>query len=359
MKLSFYQPLSIWCMRVGMLVLWLTIIFGFLYLPKVTRLLTHKKSISLFIWPMILDTKVLERFEQETGIKVYVNYYETNEELYSKLHATKGQDYDLIVPTDYMVQTLIDDGLLKKLDMSKLDFVSHLKPYLLGHYFDAHNEYSVPYYTSIFGLGINKNYFGGVVPSASWALVFDQQKAVLPLSMLDSAREAIMLAGFYLFGPDGDMTQPHNLQAITDLLIKQKEWINVYTSARVEELLASGSCAVAVGTSSDIWKAMREYPNIAFIIPQEGSFVTIDSFVIPSATTKDDLVYQLLNFLYRPEIVAHNSKRYGFCPPTQNALSYDKGVLCPDVQEFNKLQFFKNILSKKQIQDTWIVVKSR
>ncbi|HSW74017.1 MAG TPA: extracellular solute-binding protein, partial [Candidatus Limnocylindria bacterium] len=164
-------------------------------------------------------------------------------------------------------------------------------------------------------------------------------------------------AGFYLYGSLDRITQPEALKNITELLIKQKSWVSLYTSSRVEELLASGSCAVAVGTSPDVWKVTREYPHIGFVVPQEGSFVTIDSFVIPVTTQKDDLVYQLLNFLYRPAIVAHNSVRYGFCSPTQNVTA--QGALCPDVQEFSKLHFFKNILSKKQIQDAWIVVKSQ
>ncbi|HSW73859.1 MAG TPA: extracellular solute-binding protein, partial [Candidatus Limnocylindria bacterium] len=219
MKEFLHSALSSWLVRTCMVLFWLIIIFCFLYTPTVTRLFSHKKSISLFVWPMILDAKVMEQFERETGIKVYVNYYETNEELYGKLRATGGKDYDLIVPTDYMVQTLIQDGLVKKIDTTRLSFKDQLKPYLLGHYFDPRNEYSIPYYTCIFGLGINKNYFGGVLPQASWSLVFDQAQAKFPMSMLDSAREAIMLAGFYLYGSLDRITEPEALKNITELLI--------------------------------------------------------------------------------------------------------------------------------------------
>jgi len=132
----------------------------------------------------------------------------------------------------------------------------------------------------------------------------------------------------------------------------------VYTSTRVEELLASGSCSVAVGTSPDVWKVAREYPHIGFVVPREGSFVTIDSCVIPKASYKKDLVYQLLNFLYQPQVIHHNSIRYGFCSPRTD-MNAEVGIYCPDARDFEKLQFFKNVLSKKQLQDAWIAVKAR
>jgi spermidine/putrescine transport system substrate-binding protein len=338
---------------------WIGAIFAFLFLPRVSRIFAERKSISLCIFPMILDAKVLTQFERETGIKVYLNYFESNEELLSKLRVTKGKGYDLIVPTDYMVELLIKEGLLKPLDKSKLSFIPTLKPYLLGNYFDPNNDYSVPYYMSIFGLGINKNYFGGTPPPATWGMVFDPQRMIPHICMLDSAREALLMAAFYLYGRIDLAFTPEQLQAIAQVLIEQKKNVDVYTSARAEELLASGSCPIAVGTSPDVWKAMREYPNIDFVIPHEGSFVTLDSFVMPAATAKDDLVYTLLNYLYKYEVLQHNSRKYGFCPPTTTVAAPEPGVMCPDAQQFKKLNFFRNVLTQAQIQDTWILVKSR
>ena len=326
--------------RSAMVLFWIGAIFAFLFLPVVSSFLSNKKSISLFIWPMILDAKVLARFEQETGVKVYVNYYESNEELYSKLKATKGKGYDLIVPTDYMMEQLIADGLVKKIDKNQFASMQDINTYLLGQYFDPSNDYSIPYYASIFGLGVNTRHFGGVTPVADWGMVFDKERAVKPLCMYDSAREAIMLAAFYLYGEIETIATPQKLHAIAQLLIAQKEWVDIYTNARVEELLASGSCPLAVGTSPDIWKAVREYPTIQFVV-QEGSFVTIDSFAIPAATYKDDLVYQLLNYLYQPDLIRHNSLKYGFCPPTTNVSTDQSGVYCPVPSNLKSCIFLK------------------
>ncbi len=342
--------------RMLLLLVWCCGIFTMLYTPLLTQFFGERKSINLFIWPMILDPQVFKQFEQETGIKVYLNYYESNEELLSKLRATNGKGFDLIVPTDYMVELLIQEGLIKQLDKTRLPFITGIKPYFLGNYYDVHNDYSIPYYLSIFGLGVNKNYFGGQAPAGTWKLVFDKKVAMPHMSMVDNAREAIMLAAYYLYGTIEQLT-PQQLENIKQLLIEQKQWIELYTSMRVEELLASGSCPLAVGTSADVFKAMREYNNIDFIVPQEGSFATIDSFVIPQATKKDDLVYQLINFLYRYEVVEHNSSKYGFCSPLIQTKLENK--LCPDEAQFKQLHFFKNVLTSQQIQDLWIAVKAQ
>ncbi len=340
-----------------MILFWVVAICTFIFMPLVTRLFYQQKSINLFIWPMILDANILTTFEKETGIKVYVNYYESNEELYSKLQATGGQGYDLIVPTDYMVEILSKNNLLKKLDTSKLEFISEIKPHLLHHYFDPGNSYSIPYYVTVFGLGINKDFFGGAVPTPSWSLVFDKNKTPGSLCMTDGTREAIMLAGYYLYGSIDKINTPERLCGIKQLLQEQKTWVYIYSSFRVEELLASKSCPLAVGTSTDVWKVQREYPSIEFVIPQEGTFATIDSLVIPQATDKDAMVYQLINFLYRHDVVRHNSRKYGYCPPLTTVATEDQAVFCPTAEQFQHYHFFKNVLTRAQMQNVWIAVK--
>ena len=350
--------LSTLCTRIMMIAFWISVIFAFLFLPSVTRFGYEQKSLNLFIFPVILDPHVLAQFEQETGVKVYINYYETNEELYSKLKATQGEGYDIIVPTDYTVEVLISDGLLKKIDKTKLPMLQQIRPDLMGNYFDPNNEYSIPYYMSVFGLGINKEYFKGVLPDPTWALVFDRNLVKTDICMLDSIRESIFLASLYIYGNSNFDDPKTQLIAIEELLRTQKQWVDVYTSNRIEELLASGSCPVAIGTSPDVWKAAHEYPNIEFVMPQEGSFLTIDSFVIPKSTTKDVLIYQLLNYLYRPEVLAVSSLSYGFCSPLQDVEQVSPSIFCPTNEQFKKLHFFENVLTKTQMQDVLLAVKA-
>lgn len=347
-------------LRIVIVFAWIGVLGAFLFAPYVTRLWSNKRTLNLCIWPMMIDPQVLAHFERETGIKVHSNYYENNEELYNKLKTTKGKGYDLIIPTDYIVQDLINDGLVKKIDTSRLDFMHTIKPYLLHHYYDPDVSYSIPYYVSVFGLGINKDYFAGQLPIPSWNLIFNPEYIVPPLCMTDGQRESIMLAAYYLYGATSSskiIGKPH-LKQIAQLLREQKKFVDVYSSARVDELLASGSCAVTFGSSPEVWKAMREYPNVTFVIPREGSFITIDSFVIPKGSTNDDLVYQLLNFLYRPDVMERNSTQYGFCPPTINVTNIAPGVVCLNEQLLRSMHFFNNPILRETMHELWIVVKS-
>lgn len=341
--------------RATIVCFWTALIFLFLFLPYGTRFLSQEKSINLFIWAMIIDEKTLQQFYKETGIKVYATYYESNAELYAKLRATKGQGYDIVVPTDYAMQQLIQDGMLKPLDKSKLPFLKDLRTFFLDNYFDPGNVYSVPYYLGVYGLGRNKTYFD-VLPQASWDLVFNKKVANYKICMTDGAREAILLAALYLYGSIDGINDPQKLQEITHLLIEQKKWVEVYTSLRVEELLASGGCPVAVGINADARKVMSENADIDFSIPREGSFMTIDSFVLLATSKKDEFAYKFINFLFRSDVIAHNSRIYGFCPPL--AFMPGEGVACPDEQTIRKLDFFRNVLSQQQIHDVWLKVMS-
>jgi len=158
--------------------------------------------------------------------------------------------------------------------------------------------------------------------------------------MTDNAREAMMLAAQYLYGSIDALRDQKKVDAIKKLLIKQKQWVEVYTDARAEHLLAAKSCPVVAALSPDVWLVKRYHKNIEFVGPQEGSFIVIDALVVPAATNNDTLIYQFINYLYRPEVIRHHLKKFGFCPPTVDVSVKDRGIFCPTGKEFNKLDFF-------------------
>lgn len=345
--------------RILMVVFWIATIFLFLFLPFFSGLLYEKKSLNIFVWPMILDAKVLHQFEKETGIKVYVNYYETSAELYSKLKATEGAGYDLIAPSDYLVERLIQENRVQALDKTKLTFLSDIHPYFLGHYFDPSNAYSLPYYMGVFGLGINKDYFkNNPVHPVSWKSIFDASAITYPICMTDDPRQAIMLATYYLYKSIDALKDSNNIPAIKRLLIEQKKSVEVYTDARVEELLASGSCPIALGLSSDVWKVMKEYDAIDFVVPEGAMFVAMESFVIPKKSQKTEMVYQLLNFLYRPDVIRTNSLLYGFCPPLKDVSVEAEKIYCITEKDRDRMEFLRNVVPEKILHDIWISVMS-
>lgn len=344
--------------RIGIFFFWVCILLGFLYSPVMWRWIQRdQRSITVFTWPLIIDANYITQFEEETGIKVYISYYESNEELLSKLKATQGRGYDLVIPSDYTIQQLIKDGLVKKLDMSRLDFLDRINPQLKNNYYDPNNEYSVPYFWSVYGLGIDKDAFADQMPPATWGLIFDKDKVKGRVGMTDSGREAIMIAAQYLYGSIDVLSEPQSLQEVKQLLQKQKKWVEVYSDVRSGDLLASKTCAVVAALSPDIARIKKEYPNVAFLLPKEGTFILIDAFVIPKYSEKDELTYQLLNYLYRTDVVQHNIDQYGFCSPVRDVQSSGNEE-CP-MKGAKQLDFFRGIISEKTLNEVWISLMAR
>ena len=123
-------------------------IITFLFIGRVTELFEQGEHINVLVWGQILDKEFLSDFERDTGIRVNMSYLENNEELFVKLQSTDLHDYDLIMPSDWAVELLVRDGLIKKLDRNKINVWDNLYPALCNHYFDPHNEYSIPFFWS-------------------------------------------------------------------------------------------------------------------------------------------------------------------------------------------------------------------
>lgn len=353
--------------RIGFVLFWLCMIFTFVASPRFW-FLSPRKSINVCAWSGMFDLQWIARFETETGIHVNLSYYESNEELLVKLD-TISHGYDLIVPSDYTIRILRKEGMLKKLDKTKLDFYKHLNPLLMGQYFDEKNDYSIPFEWAVYGLGINLECFPDGVQDHTWGLVFDKKLIdSRKVMMTNDPLIAVPLAALYLFGSLEDLSKKR-IHAIETLLRRQHPLVEAYTDFRASYYLASKNACIAVCSSSSIFKAMREYGHLQFIIPREGSLVTIESFAIPCTSKKDDLVYSFMNFMMKPESVAHSYEQIGFFPTTTNVL--DRLDLQPQVRslltmsekefkQFHLLRFdqLKKALSESELQDLWVRVKA-
>ena len=158
---------------------------------------TDPKTLNIFVWGDFFPEKTFLKFEQETGIRVQVNYYVSNEELILKLEKTKGMGYDIIFPSDYAVKILKEKDLLQPIDHTKLTFKEHIEPSLLNQYFDPNNTFSFPYFWEVYGMALEKNlYPKGCFPSL--ALLFE--KTNRKVVMTADPVEAITFATHYLYG---------------------------------------------------------------------------------------------------------------------------------------------------------------
>lgn len=350
-------------MRFLIMLFWVTVIIGFLYMPYLSRLWTNKKTITVITWAGMIDARYAEKFEEETGIKVNIRYYDSNEELFVKLVTTKAKGYDIIITTDYIIQLLIKEKLLKHLDTTKLLMMNRLNKKLLNHYYDPNNTYSIPYFWAIYGLGIDKEYFIEK-PLPSWNLIFDQTKGY-NVGMLNAPRDVLFIAAQYLFGSIDNLDQ-ERLKHIRKLLIDQKKHVEAYTEAdvRVDSLLLSKTCPVVVSTTPFMAKIMKKYPTLDFLVPQEGSFMVIDNIALPATTTKDDYIYEFINYLYRPDVIKHHVATFAFFPATDDINEIleqnhvPRSIIEAHHNYRNNLDFFRNVISPYALNEIWVALKA-
>lgn len=343
--------------RVGYIAAVIAIIYGFLLIPAFINRFRTQRSINVLAWPSVMDAEHFHAFEQQTGIKVYLTYFDSYEELVIKLR-TGGGDYDLVMAADYVVTTLRAENLVKKIDRQKINFWDKLYKPLLGLYYDPTNEYTIPLAWEIYGIGIDTTYFKQGIPPATWGLLFDEKIAPKRVGMLDDAREVVSIAAQYLFGKKNEL-RATELEKVKELLIKQKSHVAMYTDLRTDYLLVSGTVPIVLGISSNIYNAMRQHPNIQFLLPKEGSFLVIDVLLLPYTTQKEDLVYEFINYLYKPEILQKYADRYNFFPVREGVTSCEnRFFLTPAQSLFSSLRFFTYAISEQQLRELWIALKS-
>lgn len=349
--------------RSGIIALWVALIATILYWPKFEFSTADANTLNVFAWGDILDPDVIARFQKKTGIHVNLNYYSSNEELIVKLRATQGAGYDLIIPSDYAVNLLAEENLLKPLDRSQLGFWKELNPNLLNYFFDPDNRYSIPFEWEIYGFGIDADYFALHPTRPSWKMIFDPEVVRYKIVMRNDPIEAVELASFYLYGPITDLNDEQAL-AVRSLLKQQKPWVEAYADFRGDYFLATKNCAVVVASSSYIWRTMRLFDFVQFVLPEEGTFITIENLCIPRLSTKEALAYELIRFLYTEESTMSHYETYGFFPACLRAEQIENldaqaaSILKDSENNFSKYHFFQNVLPQEETRDIWVDVKS-
>ena len=350
--------------RLLFLLFWVGCLLGFIFLSQEKKDIVEDRSLSIYMWSDRVDESILQKFEEETGIKIYVNYYDSNEELVSKFEIAKDLNCDLIMPSDYIIQPLVEGGFLKKIDKSRCDFIDRIYPQFMGLSCDPHNEYSLPIYWDVLGIGYTKSYFQHGLPSNSWAMIFDK-KAVpcKEISMIDDSREAIFLVNKY-FGWDTNKLTIDQLQDIINLFVTQKAWVGSYTDYQQGYFLTSQTYPLVVSQRERIVREMLVNDDVAFTVPDEGSLLFVSNVVISATSEKDDLIYQFLNYIYKYESLMYSCKEFVILPTVQDVLQdlpFEYiGVqgLLPGQPVFDRVSIFSNILTQKQINDVWIAFKS-
>lgn len=346
-------------------ILWITTIFGAIYLGgQRDRLLSkHHKTLNIFAWGDFFHEETLLEFERRTGIHVKVHCYGSNEELYVKLKATKGEGYDLIVPSDYAVKWLSNEGLLKPLDKKQIDIKTTFEPFLLKQNYDPQNTYSLPYSWEVYGIGVDQEHYAKKPIPHSLSYLFDPKIQSSSISMTPDPVEALSIASYLLYGPK-ERLNAEELREAKSLLVKQKSRVEAYADYRARYLIQTGNCPIALLRSSFVWQMARDGTDVEFLIPKEGLFTSIENIAIPATTEKLDEVYAFIRFIYEPKIIAKQMHSCPTYPAIQEALplidenpNYLKAR--EEALQNGNFIFFNHLIEENAIREMWVDIKSK
>lgn len=341
------------------LMFWLAITYALLLTPYLEKVFfKESKYLCLYTWADRIDDSILHDFEKKTGIKVYVNHYESNEELLTKLEKMPYVDCDVILPSGYIVSAMARSNLIKKIDVDKCNFISRIH----SSFRNPEHGYSIPLYWDILGIGYNNQKIDK--DSVTLKMVFDRDSyRKKKIGMIDDARQTIVLTAIYM-GYPLDSLSHEQLRQMRHLLRKQKEWVGAYSDSQQGYFLASETFNMVVSEREYICQQMLKHPFISFKIPEESSLLTVDCVVVSASSNKDQWVYEFINHLYSYDVLKRNCEKHCLLPVCTDVFNVlDKkyiGVdgLTLDSDLFRKLKTFKNILTHKEINDFWVKLKA-
>ncbi len=319
-------------------------------------------TITVFNWYDYIDESVISMFEQETGISVKYANFTTNEEMYAKLSSGAG-DYDVIFPSDYIIERMIKEDMLEKLDPAQVPNAAGVVEWLKTPDYDPEGAYSVPYMWGTVGLLYNTTMLEGEIDS--WAPIFDaaNQKSVF---MLDSIRDSLGIALKYL-GYSMNTKEPEALEAAKQLLLKQKadNIVKGYLVDEVKDKMVAGEAPMAVVWSGDALYAMDQSEDLAYVVPNEGSNVWVDGMCIPKNSKNKELAQQFINFMCRPDIARMNMEYIYYSTPIQAVIDEmgeeekANATLNPPEDVVARCEFFHDISADMALYDQiWMEIRS-
>ena len=272
------------------------------------------RTLNLFIWSNYISPETLAKFEARLDVKVNVDLYDSNEALLAKLQAGNA-GYDVVCPSDYSVQVLLAQGLLRPLDRSLLPHMVNVDPGFLDRPYDPGNAHSVPYFWGTTGIAYDRRKVKA--PVDSWAALWDPRYAGRVL-MLDDAREAFG-AALKMRGHSLNTTDPRLLEAARDDLLRQKKVVRAYNSTNFEDVLLSGDVWLAQGWNGQFAKAMDQSPDIVYVIPKEGSTLFIDNLAIPRDARQPALAHAFIDFTLEADVAAEICRTMRYSSPNRAA----------------------------------------
>lgn len=302
-------------------------------------------KVYVYNWGEYIDEETLKLFEKETGIEVVYDEFDTNETMYPKIESG-ASDYDVVCPSDYMIQKMINHDLLTELNWDNLP---NAKANIGQQYydqataFDPDNKYSVPYCWGTVGILYNTKMVDE--PVTSWSILWEA-KYKDSILMQESVRDLFMVA-LKKLGYSMNTTDETELQEAKDLLIQQKPLVQAYVIDQVRDKMIGGEAALGVIYSGEAIYTQRENPDLVYVIPEEGTNVWIDGWVIPKAAPNKENAEKFIDFMCRGEIALMNFEYITYSTPNTAAQELiedddikNSEIAFPDLKKYNNMETF-------------------
>ncbi len=322
-------------------------------------------ELRLYIWSEYIDPAIIKSFEQKYNCKVLVDLYESNEEMTAKLLAGGVSQYDIVVPSGYAVKSMIKQNLLMKIDKSKVPNLKNIDPKFDKLPSDPNGEFSVPYQWGTVGIYYRKDKVKDFKPS--WQMVMGKE-AKGTFILMDSTREmigSILIA----LGKSPNTTNKADIIAAAQAILdtkKNKDFKGFEGGIGGKNQVIAGTAAMAVTYNGDAVRGMADNPNTAFVNPEEGGLIWVDSMGITAKAPNADLAHKFVDYILDPQIGAQlsNFNRY----PTPNAAAIPfitpedlkNPAIYPSEATKGKLQFLDDLgMGNRVYDEAWTMIKSR
>lgn len=302
-------------------------------------------KVYVYNWGEYIDPETIEMFEEETGISVEYEEFDTNESMFPKV-SVGSSTYDIVCPSDYMVKKMMENDLLEPLDFSKLPNATAnigAQYYDQAKEFDPENQYFVPYCWGTVGILYNKTMVDE--PVTSWDILWDEKYADSIL-MQDSIRDLFMVA-LKKNGYSMNSLNAEELEVAKQDLIKQKPLVQAYVVDQVRDKMIGEEAALGVIYSGEAIYTQRENENLEYVIPEEGTNVWIDGWVMLKSSQNKENALKFIDFMCRPDIALMNFEYITYSTPNDAAKELIKDedirnskVAFPDLTAYDNLETY-------------------
>ncbi|MBR0278294.1 MAG: spermidine/putrescine ABC transporter substrate-binding protein [Clostridia bacterium] len=287
-----------------------------------------------------IDMSVLDEFEEKYGCEIVYDEFDSNESMYVQI-ANDSYTYDVVVPSDYYIDRLIQEGRVEKLDKSVIKNIANIKEEYLKPVYDPENDYTIPYMVGTLGILYNKSKLGIDEKDISFDILFDKKYSG-QIFMLDSMRDALG-AALVKLGYSVNTSSDKEIEEAKNLLISQKPIIQALITDEMVDKMIAEEGLLTLAYSGEAAYAMAESKDLSYAVPKEGSNKWVDGFVVLKNGKQKDLAMKFIDFMCQPDIAQRNMDESGYASPVINTQAGDdRGteVYYPSDETLSKCEAF-------------------